>query len=1030
MITAFALKNSRTVIFSVLLMVLFGFILMLKQPRLEDPSIVIREALITTKFPGMSPERVERLITRVIEEQARTMSELDDVWSTSKRGESIVHVDVADEVPAEDLPATWKKLRNKLHDIEPKLPEGSIGPMVNDEFGDTAVATVALWSDGFTMAEMEEVARNTRERLGTMPGIKKIDFYGVQDERIYLDINNARLAQFGIGIRTLSDTLQAQNVTLPAGRLDIEGSEIIVAATGNFNEVSEIRSLLIPVPGTEQTVPLQDIATVRRAYVDPPDKPAYFNGRPAIILSVVMQQGVNGVDFGDKLTRKLNEIERSLPLGYVLEYATYQPDLIKKAVNGAVVNVIESLVIVLVVVMIFLGVRTGMIVGSFVPLVMLMGLVIMGLMGIELQRMSIASMIIALGMLVDNGIVVAEDINRRMQLGASAKEAAQQSGESLSLPLLTSTLTTVLAFTPMILMIGQTGDYVLSLGQVVTILLLSSWFLSMFLTTSSCSWFMKVKRAGSGDSTVSQDEAGADPYQGKFYRTYRGFLEAALRMRVVVIGMTIGALALALFGFTLIPKVFFPPGDRNQYLAYLDFPAGTRIDRTAATVEDISTWLNDKSKNPEITSTVAYVGNGGPRFYLSLSPDDPDPHTGFIIINTQSNKEVPDLVRRTRDYLLANHPNVRGRVKSMWMGGSETGLLEFRLSGPDAKVLRAQAEQLMSALRDIPGTIDIRQDWNNLVYKLVVDVDQSRARRAGLTSQEVADSLDAFIAGSTTTQYRAGDTVFPVVVRGIEEERENLISVPGLGVYSTTSHKNVPLSQIADLYGVGEVNQIHRYDQDRTITVSAKHQKMPSSEMFTRLEPVLNEMDFPPGHYWEVGGELEDSADAQTKLASWFPPCFLLITALLIWQFNSFRRAGIILLTIPLILIGAVVGMLIMQADFGFMVILGLLSLAGSIVNNGIILIDKIETNRSEGDADYDAVVSAAISRLRPILMSVSTTVLGLLPLILSRDPLFYGLACVMAWGLAIGTVFTLVVVPTLYTLFFRVQIPRPRSTK
>jgi multidrug efflux pump subunit AcrB len=503
MITAFALKNSRTVVFSMILIVLAGALLMTKQPRLEDPFIVIREALITTKFPGMAPERVERLITRVIEEQARTMSELDDIWSTSKRGESIIHFEIADQVSSADLPATWKKLRNKIHDIVSSLPDGTIPPVINDEFGDTAVATVALWSDGFSMAEMHEVARFTRERLGTMGGIKKIDLYGVQDETIYLDISNAKLAQFGIGVRTIIDTLRAQNVTLPAGRLDIEGTEIIVAPTGNFNQVSEIESLLISIPGTQRTVPLQDLATIRRAYVDPPVMPAYYNGRPSIILSVILQEGVNAVQFGEQLTKKLKEIERSLPLGYVLDYATYQPELIQKAVNGAVINVIQTLVIVLVVVMIFLGVRTGLIVGSFVPLVMLTGLVIMGLMGIELQRMSIASMIIALGMLVDNGIVVAEDIRTRMQLGASAKEAAQGAGDSLSVPLLTSTLTTVLAFAPMILMIGQTGDYVLSLGQVVTILLLSSWFMSMYLTTSTSSWFMKVKPTDTSDNAAA-----------------------------------------------------------------------------------------------------------------------------------------------------------------------------------------------------------------------------------------------------------------------------------------------------------------------------------------------------------------------------------------------------------------------------------------------------------------------------------------------------------------------------------------------
>ncbi len=1018
-ITAFALNNSRTVILSLILMIGAGLILFKNQPRLEDPFITIREAVITAGFPGMSPERIERLITRPIEEQCRTMGELKDVWSTSKRGQSIVHVSIRDEVPAEQLPATWKLLRNRIADVAPTLPQGTVGPVVNDEFGDTAVATVALWSDGFSMAEMRETARYARERLGTMPGIKKIDLYGVQEERIYLDFANAKLAKFGIGARAISETLRAQNIILPGGRFDLQGTEFIIETSGNFNQISEIESLLIPIPGTEQSVPLQDLATVRKGYVDPPESPAYFNGRQSIVLSFILLEGVNAVEFGERLTVRLREIEQSLPLGYVFEYATYQPTLIAKAVNGAVINVVETLVIVLVVVMLFLGVRTGMIVGSFVPLVMLFGVVVMGFMGIELQRMSIASMIIALGMLVDNGIVIAEDIRTRMELGAPASEAALQAGNSLSVPLLTSTLTTVLAFTPMMLMIGSSGDYILSLGQVVTILLLGSWFLSMYFTPSCCTWFLKVAPGAKAKGE------GEDPYQGKFYRVYRNLLEQALRSRTLVMAVVMGTLLLSFYVFTFIPEVFFPPGDRNQYLAYLDYPAGTRIDRTAASVQEISTWLQDKSVNPEITGTVAYVGSGGPRFFLSLSPSDPNPHNGFIIINTETGEQVPKMVRRTRNYLLANHPNVRGRVKGMWLGASEVGLLEIRVSGPDSEVLLDRTEKIMAGLRAIPGTIDIRQDWNNPVTKLVVNVDQARARRAGLSSQEVADSLDAFIDGSTVTDYRAGETVIPVVVRGLEQERKDIGSLPGLGIYSAITHNNVPLSQIADIHAEREINQIHRYNQERTITIAAIHPNMAASELFLALKPTLQGLDLPAGHRWELGGELEDAAEAKGLLFFWFPPCFLLIIALLVWQFNSFRRAGIILFTIPLIIIGAVVGLIVMRADFGFMVILGLLSLMGTIINNGIVLIDKIEVNRSEGQTDYEAVIGAAISRFRPILMSMTTTVLGLLPLIVSRDPLFYGLASVMAWGLAIGTVFTLGVVPLLYTLFFRVPIPR-----
>lgn len=1020
-LTQFALNNSRVVIMTMVLIVFSGLYLYQDFPKLEDPSIIIREAVVIAQYPGMPPERVERLITRPIEEKIRTMGEVDDIEnSTSKFGESLIHVTIKDEVPAEQLPATWKLLRNKMNDLAPSLPMGTIGPMVNDEFGDTAVATIALWSDGFSMAEMYEAARHTRELLSTMEGIKKITLSGVQDERIYLNLSNARLAQLGINPQVLKTTLQEQNVILPSGKMDIEGSEITIESSGRFQSIDEIGAVLIPVPGTQRQIPLRDLATIEQGYVDPPVKPAYFNGHQAIVLSVFLLDQVNAVGFGERLTRKLNEIEQGMPWGYRFEYATYQPELIEQSVKGMVLNVIETVIIVLVVVVLFLGLRTGVIVGTFVPLVMLFGVVMMSFLDIEMQRMSLASMIIALGMLVDNGIVVAEDIRTRMEQGTERKEAVLQAGSTLMIPLLTSTLTTVLAFAPMLLMEGSTGDYTKSLGQVVTILLLGSWFFSMVVTTSSCNWFMKIE-------PPQVDSAGRspDPYHGRFYKAYRMILQSALRHRLLVLVVVFAALGTALYGFRFVTQSFFPAGDRNQFLIYVDLPAGTRIEETDRTAQAVAAWLEDNAANPEITGTIAYVGDGGPRFFLSLNPDDPDPHLGFIIVNTESSEQVPELVMRTRAHLLDHFPNVRGRVKAMWLGSSETGLLEVRLSGPEIDVLQQQAQQLMAALRAVPGTIDIKQDWDNLTFKVQVDVDQARARRAGLNSLEVAQSLEAFVFGKTLSDYWAGDIEVPIVARGNEEERTSLAKLNSLGIYSREGNDNVPLSQIADIYGVGEYSRIKRYNQVRSIAVSAKNEVLSAGQLLAAIQPTLNTMEFPPNHFWALGAELEDSADAQASLAKWFPPCFLMIILLLVWQFNSFRRAGIILITIPLIFIGAVVGMLVMRADFGFMVILGLLSLAGTIINNGIVLIDRIETLRNSGSSPYDAVVGSAISRFRPILMSVTTTVLGLLPLMLSKDPLFYGMACVMAWGLAIGTVFTLGVVPVLYTLFFRIAPPK-----
>ena len=653
-ITAFALNNSRTVVMVMLLVIAGGLYAFKDLPKLEDPFITIREAVVSAQYPGMPVEQVERLITRPIEEEIRTMGEVDDIEnSTSKVGQCLIHVTIKDEVPSENLPQVWKLLRNKMHDVKPDLPEGTIGPMVDDTFGDTAVATIALWSDGFSMAEMHEAARQIRERLNLMEGIKKVDLTGVQDERIYIEVSNAKISQLGIKPTDIANSLRAQNILRPGGKFSVNDVEIVIETLGRFESKEEVEEVLITISGTRATIPLRDIATIRRAYVEPIENPAYYNGHEAIVLSVFLLEGVDAVEFGERLQIEVKKIERSYPWGYKLDFATYQPELVKKAVNGMVINVIESVAIVLVVVMLLLGFRTGMIVGSFIPLVMLFGLLAMYAFGIDMERMSLATMIIALGMFVDNAIVVSDDIKVNLETGIARKDAVLKTGNSLAIPLLTSTLTTVFAFGPILLQIGTTGDYTSSLGSVMIILLMGSWFFSMFYSTSMCHWFLKTKPAATHDKSQS-----SDPYEGKFYKLYRGLLKTSLRFRIPVLILTAGIFAAAVYAFTFIPQSFFPSGDRNQYLIYLDLPAGTRIEETDRTVREVSAWLQDKNENPEVTGTIAYVGNGGPRFFLSLAPVDPDPFVAFLIVNTESSEQVPELVKRTRQYVLNNFPNV------------------------------------------------------------------------------------------------------------------------------------------------------------------------------------------------------------------------------------------------------------------------------------------------------------------------------------------------------------------------------------
>jgi multidrug efflux pump subunit AcrB len=732
-----ALDHSRITIVGILIIILLGSTNFVSYPRAEDPSITIREVRINAAFPGMAPERVEELITKPIEASMREIAEIDDIESTSKTGSSQVKLSILDSVT--DLDPVFQDIRNKAADIWSSLPDGTSELVVSDEEGLTSIASIAIWSDGFSMAEMRDVARDARDRLYTLDGVRRIDILGVQEERIYLESSPAKLSQLGVSPQEVFGALAQQNIIEPGGEIVADGRTLLLEPSGNLESVDEIRDVVFSIPGTDRVLRLDEVVTIRRDLVDPPQNPSFYNDRPAIMLSVSTIEGTNNVEFGDRLTAAVDAIEQELPIGYVLDYATFQPELIASAVDGAVSNVYQTLAIVLVVVMVFLGVRTGLIVGSFVPLTMLLGIIIMRLADVELQRMSIAATIIALGMLVDNGIVVAEDIRVRLGRGVARAQAAAESGRTLAIPLLTSSLTTIFAFVPMLLVEGAAGEFVRSLAQVVAILLLGSWFLSMTVTPAMCAWFMKVP-VGAESSTGPQ-------YAGPMYSIYRQILGIFLRWRFVTIGVLLVMLIASAKLLGTVRTEFFPLGDRDQFLVYMDLEAGTDIRETQADLRKLTAWLSDTEVNPEISSQVAYVGYGGPRFFLSLSPVDPDPHRAFVLVNARSFDDVAPLIDRVNRFADDNLPAAQVDAKRMWFGGSEPGLVQLRLIGPDKDVLADGAEELVAAFHGVPGTVGISQDWENKVLALIVDVDQARARRAGVSSSDVAAALSATFAG-------------------------------------------------------------------------------------------------------------------------------------------------------------------------------------------------------------------------------------------------------------------------------------------
>ncbi len=1008
-LTDWALDNQKLVILITALILVVGPVSFVSHPSREDPAITIRTAVVTAISPGMAPRRVEDLITRKLEEEIRQMPEVENIRSTSRSGTSTIRVELNDRY--DELEPIWQDLRNRMNDVRSELPGGTHGPFVNDDYGAVAMATIAVTGTGFSMAEVAETARDLRRQLYTVPGLSKVELYGIEPDTIFVEFDTARLAQLGVSTQMLVEAVQQTNVVASGGRLHAEGVGLTVEPTGNFESVDDIGDVAIEVPNLDgQLVYLKDLAEIRREYADPPEHPVLVNGESAVVLGIQMVAQFDANAFGRALRQRVVDLEHSLPIGYRLQFVTFQPDEVDKAIGNVMNNLYQTVVIVLLVVMAFLGWRTGLIVGVMVPLTMLMSLLIMRLTGIELERMSLATLIIALGLLVDNGIVVSEEIGRRLALGEERIAAALEAGRSLAIPLIASSLTTVVAFLPLMLADNEAGEYTRSLSIVIAIALIGSWVLAMSVTPLACVTAMKV----------TEPVDAAQQFATPVYQRYKTTLEAALRFRWLFLAGTGALLLTALWALQFVPKSFFPASDRAQFQVYVDLPVGSNTYATSDVTGRLSTWLSDQEENPDITSHVAYVAHGGPRFYLGLNPIDPDPHRAFVIVNTSSNQEVPTVIARIRAFANDHLPEARVTVKPMSMGATEAGLVEYRVIGSDADQLERIAGFIKSQLRKIAGAINIRDNWENRIVKIVPRIQQAEARRAGVTTESIAQALNATLSGYAVTEYRDGDQLVPVYFRASRDERTSIDRLRTTNVGLSTSEP-VPLLQVAQLGGASEFSMIQRRNLERVVTISAKHSKMSAAGFNAVVQKNIQDLELPLGYRVEVGGEIENSADAQGALFANMPLAAMLIVAILVGQFNSFSRPLLILGVIPLSLIGVAAAMLILPgAQLSFMAILGVLSLAGIIINNAIVLIDKIDLERARGIAKHEAIVSASMARLRPIVMTTITTILGLMPLIWARDVLFYDLAVVISGGLVVGTLLTLGVVPILYSLVIR----------
>jgi multidrug efflux pump subunit AcrB len=1011
LLTRFGLERSRFTITIMVSLLALGFALYAGFPKREDPVVVIRTAVVTASFAGMAPERIENLVAVPIERKVRELAEVKDIRTLATEGSLIIYVDLKDEVA--DVNAAWQRLRDKMNDVKGELLEGAVGPFVNSDFGDVAVATIAITAEGFSYRDLKDVAESFRKKLYQLAGVAKVELLGAQDERVWLEIDMKKLASVGVQLNVLVKDLQAQNVIQPSGNINADGTRVLLETSGDFANVHAIETMLTRVGTTESLVRLADLVTVRRDYVAPKIKPAYFNGRPAVVLSVVMRADQDVIQLGERLRAAARSYEEGLPIGYALSFATYQAEQVRSAVNSALSNVAQTFIVVGGLVILFLGLRAGLVAAMIVPFAVMFSLIGMRALGIALEQVSIAAIIIALGLLVDNGVVVVEDIMSRVGRGIPAQDAALAAGQQYAFPLLVSSVTTVAAFLPLFLLSGSSGEYAYSLAAVVALTLGGSWIAALYILPALTVWFM-------GRTRRPRDESEPNT---RVQALYGSTVRFAIRFPVIVVGACFLLVALSVTQFGRVPKQMFPLSERNQFLIYMNLPDGTDISETEARALEVSKWLGDRKENPEIASDILYVGDGGPRFYLTLTPVPPDPAASFFLVNATDYQGAIRAADRAWKYLYENHPEARFKIKRLAMGSVESGIVDVEISGPDANRLLALGEQVRSLFQGASGIRDNDDDWGNKVLKVEIDINQDRARQLGITSEEITQLLNTYFSGSAVSVYRENDITIPIVLRAGAETHQSLE-----GLTSASFAKDgrvISLAQIATLRTGFDFARIRRKNQERTITVTGRSASLTAGNLLKAIQPGLQARDLSSGYRLAIGGELQKSAETNERLTAGLPAALAVMVLAIVLQFNSFRRTLLTFTTVPLILVGIPFGLLATGQPLSFFGTLGVISLAGIIINNAIVLIDQIDIERSHLDL-REAIVAASRQRLRPILLTSATTVLGLAPMAIAGGALWQPMAVLMMSGLAVASLLTLLFVPAGYFLLFRFDKDKP----
>ena len=1016
-LTRYAL-NSRIVMYVFTVLLIGGGVFAYEQlSRLEDPEFTIKEALVTTEYPGASALEVEQEVTDKLETAIQQMGQLKRVTSISRAGLSIITVETKDKYDKYTLPQVWDELRRKVGDVKRQLPPGVKEPLVSDDYGDVFGIFFALTGKGYTYQDLYEFAKNLRRELLLVQDVAKVEIFARQPEQIFVEMSRSRMAELGISQEAIYRTLERQNMVAPAGQVQVGQEYVRISPTGVHAAVDEIANLLVRGNKSGELVFLKDFATVQRGYMDPPRLLMRFNGERAIGLGISTVMGGNVVTMGQAVRKRMAELEATAPVGMNLSPIYYQPKLVTDAVNGFVISLGQALAIVIAVLMVFMGLRSGLLVGAMLLLTIGGTFVCMLIWNISLERISLGALIIALGMLVDNAIVVTEGILIGIQKGVDRTKAAIDTVAQTSLPLLGATVVAILAFAGIGLSEDKTGEYCYSLFQVVLISLSFSWVVAVTLCPLCCVLLLKESPSGG--------KGEADPYAGAVYQLYKKLLLFCLRARAATCGVLVGLMVLSIYGFGLVDQAFFPDSTLNKF--YVDYwvPEGTHIEQTSKDMKKIEQWI---MKLDHVESVASFVGQGSIRFMLTYSPEKTNSSYGQLLVTVTDYRIIPELIPKIEQYLYKDFANAEPRSNKFIFGPGGGFKIEVRFRGPDPAVLRGLSNQAKSIMEADPDTRYVRDDWRRKVKLQVPVFAEAKARRAGISRPDLADALQMTFSGLSVGLYRELDELLPIVSRPPLAERINVDNINDVQVWSPVHQRNIPVKQVVSGFETRwEDAIIHRRNRLPTITAQCDTSTGLSAEAVRqRLVPKIEAIKLPPGYEMEWGGEYENSKDGQEGLSRVIPYSFLAMILVIIVMFNAIRQPLVIFLTVPLATIGVTAGLLVSGQPFGFMSLLGFLSLSGMLIKNAVVLIDQIDLEIKEGKAMFPAIVDSSVSRLRPVAMAAVTTILGMIPLL--HDAFFVAMAVTIMAGLAFATALTLIVVPVLYAIFFRVPFEENAS--